>query len=200
MLSRFIFTQPTNEPQVRNTVFVPLHVHRFDSLLNSRYSCRRSYLKKKRATTSRSRDRRKSPQQAYSWCVAESESRTFTSGVCGRRREPVSPLGLQRPPLASARRGRATYQVQREGLCALRAKHRLQELLGHGPQHQQGHQGQRNAEAQQGEEAALTASPSVRAAGQPVEGGSQDSNNPLRPIKTYPTAFFLKKQCVQLLD
>lgn len=61
-----------------------------------------------------------------------------------------------------------TYQVQCEGLCGLTTKNGLQQLLGHDTQHQQGHQGHRNAEAQQGEEAALTARPSVSTAGQPV--------------------------------
>lgn len=32
----------------------------------------------------RRKDRRNSPQQAYSWCDADSESRTFTNGVCER--------------------------------------------------------------------------------------------------------------------
>lgn len=41
-----------------------------------------SYLKENRATMSSSKERRNSRPQAYSCCVPESESRTFTNGVC----------------------------------------------------------------------------------------------------------------------
>lgn len=41
-----------------------------------------SYLKENRATMSSSKEKRNSRPQAYSCCVPESESRTFTNGVC----------------------------------------------------------------------------------------------------------------------
>lgn len=44
-----------------------------------------AYLKENRATMSSRKDSRNRPQQAYSWWVADSESRTFTNGVWTRR-------------------------------------------------------------------------------------------------------------------
>lgn len=61
-----------------------------------------------------------------------------------------------------------THQVEWERLCALAAQRRLQQLLGQNAQHQQGHQSHGDAEAQQSQEAALTASSSVRSTGLPV--------------------------------
>lgn len=54
------------------------------TILDSLSSATASYPKEKRATMSRRKEMRKSPPQAYSWCVGESESRTFSNGVCKR--------------------------------------------------------------------------------------------------------------------
>lgn len=145
-----------------------------------------SYLKEKRATMSSSKERKKSSPQAYSCCVPESESRAFTNGVC----EPWKVDEAEQfylPFLPSHLWGKTTHQVQREDLHAFWTKDHFQQLLGHCAQHQQGQHGQRNTEAQQGQEAALTAGPSVGAAGQPVGEESQDSSlkDIIRPFSTF---------------
>lgn len=61
-----------------------------------------------------------------------------------------------------------TDHVQRQSLPAIGAQGQVQHLLGEGSQHQQCHQGQGDAEAQQGHEAALAASPPVTGAGHPA--------------------------------
>lgn len=68
-----------------------------------------------------------------------------------------------------------THQVQRQGLPAVGAQGQLQHLLGEGSQHQQRHQGQGDAEAQQGHEAALAARPPVTGAGHPARTGTRQA-------------------------
>lgn len=70
--------------------------------------------------------------------------------------------------LKTCRRWKNTHQVQRQSLRRVAAQGQVQHLLGEGSQHQQRHQGQGDAEAQQGHEAALAARPPVTGAGQPA--------------------------------
>lgn len=63
---------------------------------------------------------------------------------------------------------KSTHQVQRQGLPAVGAQGQVQNLRGEASQHQQRHQGQGDAEAQQGQEAALAARPPVTGAGHPA--------------------------------
>lgn len=70
--------------------------------------------------------------------------------------------------LKTCRGWKNTDQVQRQSLRRVAAQGQVQHLLGEGSQHQQRHQGQGDAEAQQGHEAALAARPPVTGAGQPA--------------------------------
>lgn len=75
-----------------------------------------------------------------------------------------------------------THQVEWERLYTLAAQSHLQQLSGQKAQQQHGHESQRHAEAQESQEAALAACPSVLNSGLPERGESPSCS--MRPWLT----------------
>lgn len=99
-----------------------------------------SYLKEKRAMTSRRKERKTSPPQPYNCCSTERESNTFTTGVCGLQEQQVKlDCCLYRlwynfgKPVDSCMKN---HQIEWESLRALTTQSHLQQLLGKSAQHQ----------------------------------------------------------------
>lgn len=95
-----------------------------------------SYLKEKRATMSRRKERRTSPPPQYNCCSPESESNMRTMGVCElQERLQLVVTALNKDcavdhywcPTVNAE---STHQIEWECFCALAAQSHLQQLLG----------------------------------------------------------------------